>query len=151
MKLDNFLCLAVYSASHAFNRVYRRLLHDLGLTYPQYIVMVALWEQEEQSVGEIGSKLGLESNTLTPLLKRLEAIGFISRQRSREDERQVRIVLTSAGRNLRKKAAGVPDCVGAASGLTQEELLKLTHDMAKLSASLNDYAESGEHWEPKSS
>lgn len=150
MKLDSFLCFAIYSASHAFNRVYRRLLEDMGLTYPQYIVMVALWEHGEQSVGEIGSKLGLESNTLTPLLKRLEAMGYISRQRSRDDERQVMIVLTGAGQSMRKKASGVPNCAGTASGLTQAELLKLTQDVTKLSAALTAFANAAEHGEQRS-
>ena len=147
MKLASFLCFAVYSASHAFNRVYRRLLDDMGLTYPQYIVMVALWEHGELSVGEIGSELGLESNTLTPLLKRLEAMGYISRRRSREDERQVMIALTSTGSALRRKAAGVPNCVGTASGLTHAELAKMTQDVLRLSAALTAYADAAEHRE----
>ena len=89
LKLDNFICFALYTANHAMNRVYKPLLDALGLTYPQYLVMVSLWEEDGQTVGGLGDKLFLESSTLTPLLKRLEAAGYIRRERSREDERVV--------------------------------------------------------------
>ena len=94
LRLGEFLCFAVYSASHAFNRVYKPLLDELGLTYPQYLVMVLLWEQDDQTVGSLGEKLFLESSTLTPLLKRLEALGYVKRTRDPVDERQVRVRLT---------------------------------------------------------
>ena len=97
LDLDDFLCFAVYSAGHAFNQLYRPLLSALDLTYPQYLVMVTLWQQDDVTVKEIGRRLFLESSTLTPLLKRLEALGHISRNRDAEDERQVRVRLTPAG------------------------------------------------------
>ena len=103
-KLDDFLCFAVYSASHAFNRLYKPLLDELGLTYPQYLVMVTLWERDDRTVGEIGERLFLESNTLTPLLKRMEAAGLVSRSRDPADERQVRLRLTAEGKGLVEKA-----------------------------------------------
>ena len=87
LRLDNFLCFAVYTAGHAFNRLYKPLLEALGLTYPQYLAMVALWEKDDQTVGELGEKLFLESNTLTPLLKRLEGMGLVTRVRDKADER----------------------------------------------------------------
>src|ERR1700751_3159022 len=95
LKLDEFLCFEVYSANHAFNRVYQPLLDKLRLTYPQYLVMVLLWERDGQTVGELGARLSLESNTLTPLLKRLEALGHVKRSRDPADERQVRVQLTA--------------------------------------------------------
>lgn len=108
LKLDNFICFALYSANHAMNRLYKPMLDELNLTYPQYLVMVTLWEEDGQTVGGIGEKLFLESSTLTPLLKRLEAAGFIQRTRSKEDERQVLIRLTSEGTALKTKAAAIP-------------------------------------------
>src|SRR5436190_22787125 len=99
--LGNQLCFAIYSTAHAFNRVYKPLLDALGLTYPQYLVMLILWEREGPSVSEIGERLHLDSGTLTPLLKRLEAAGLVRRARDPADERQVRIALTLKGRALR--------------------------------------------------
>jgi DNA-binding MarR family transcriptional regulator len=97
LKLNDFLCFAVYAAGHGFNRVYKPLLEPPGLTYPQYLVMTALWERDDQTVGALGERLPLESNTLTPLLKRLESQGRIRRVRDPRDERQVRVQLTDAG------------------------------------------------------
>jgi DNA-binding MarR family transcriptional regulator len=99
-KLSNFLCFAVYSANLAFGRAYKPILDKLGLTYTQYIAMVALSDADEQTVGALGEKLFLESNTLTPILKKLESMGYIRRQRDPADERQVRVSLTPAGRNV---------------------------------------------------
>ncbi|PDT03532.1 MarR family transcriptional regulator [Rhizobium chutanense] len=99
-KLSNFLCFAVYSANLAFGRAYKPILDALGLTYTQYIAMVALSEEDDQTVSTLGEKLFLESNTLTPILKKLESVGFITRHRDPADERQVRVGLTPAGRNL---------------------------------------------------
>ncbi|MCA1442720.1 MarR family transcriptional regulator [Ensifer sp. IC4062] len=99
-KLANFLCFAIYSANLAFGRAYKPILDELGLTYTQYIALVALSDQDDQTVGELGEKLFLESNTLTPILKKLEQIGLISRRRDPADERQVRVSLTPAGRRL---------------------------------------------------
>ncbi|GLS19797.1 hypothetical protein GCM10007874_28140 [Labrys miyagiensis] len=115
--LENQLCFALYAANNAFGRSYKPLLDPLGLTYPQYLVMLCLWEKDGLKVGEIGARLFLETNTLTPLLKRLEAAGLVRRQRDSKDERQVRISLTAAGRALREKAVAVPSQIGAATGL----------------------------------
>ncbi|CAM5774705.1 hypothetical protein LMIY3S_04656 [Labrys miyagiensis] len=115
--LENQLCFALYAANNAFGRSYKPLLDPLGLTYPQYLVMLCLWERDGLKVGEIGTRLFLETNTLTPLLKRLESAGLVRRQRDSKDERQVRISLTAAGRALREKAVAVPAQIGAATGL----------------------------------
>ncbi|WP_445680484.1 MarR family winged helix-turn-helix transcriptional regulator [Radicibacter daui] len=125
LQLENLLCFTVYSTAHAFNRVYKPLLDSIGLTYPQYLVMLTLWQQDDQTVGAIGEKLMLESSTLTPLLKRLEAAGLIARRRDAADERQVRISLTGEGRELRQKALAVPQQVGAATGCTLAEMQQL--------------------------
>jgi DNA-binding MarR family transcriptional regulator len=105
-KLSNFLCFAIYSANLAFGRAYKPILEPLGLTYTQYIAMVALSEEDDQTVGVLGEKMFLESNTLTPILKKLESMGFIRRQRDPADERQVRVSLTPAGRRLLEKDLG---------------------------------------------
>ena len=136
LRLDEFLCFAVYSASHAFNRVYKPLLDKLGLTYPQYLAMVVLWELGDQTVGSLGEKLFLESSTLTPMLKRLEVTGLIARARDANDERQVRIRLTSSGRALREKAKGIPSCILDATGFKADDVAKLTKDMTTLRKSL---------------
>src|SRR5215467_14486943 len=112
--LGNQLCFAVYSTAHAFNRFYKPLLDRLGLTYPQYLVMLVLWEQDGMSVKEIGERLFLDSGTLTPLLKRLEKAQLIRRTRSSEDERQVLIALTPQGRALQERAKAVPQSILAA-------------------------------------
>jgi DNA-binding MarR family transcriptional regulator len=137
LKLDDFLCFAVYSASHAFNRLYKPLLDELGLTYPQYLVMVTLWERDDRTVGEIGDRLFLESNTLTPLLKRMEAAGLVSRSRDPADERQVRLRLTDEGRALLDKARQVPPCVLEATGLTPEGARRLTDEIGALRTALS--------------
>jgi DNA-binding MarR family transcriptional regulator len=124
--LDEQICFAVYSAAHAFNRAYRPFLARLGLTYPQYLVMLVLWEQDGQSVKAIGERLMLDSGTLTPLLKRLEGNGLILRKRGREDERQVLVELSEAGRSLRDKAGSAPNpvpCAVEESGIAASRLL----------------------------
>jgi len=136
-KLSDFLCFAVYSASHAFNRLYKPLLDELGLTYPQYLVMVTLWERDDRTVGEIGEQLFLESNTLTPLLKRMEAAGLVSRRRDPADERQVRLRLTEDGKALLDKARRVPPCVLEATGLTSEGARSLTDQIGALRTRLS--------------
>ena len=103
-KLSNFLCFAVYSANLAFGRAYKPILDELGLTYTQYITVIALWEEDNQTVGSLGDKLSLESNTLTPILKKLEAMGYLRRNRDPADERQVLVSLTASGR--RKRSSG---------------------------------------------
>src|ERR1700736_6206207 len=109
--LGNQLCFAIYSTAHAFNRVYKPLLDRLGLTYPQYLVMLVLWERDDVPLRDIGEKLFLDSGTLTPLLKRLEASSLIKRTRSTEDERQVLIALTPRGRALKEEAGAVPQAI----------------------------------------
>jgi DNA-binding MarR family transcriptional regulator len=110
-RLDEQLCFAIYQAGHAFNRMYRTVLADLGLTYPQYLVMLVLWQEDDRTVKAIGEKLFLDSGTLTPLLKRIEAAGLVSRRRDAEDERQVRVTLTDRGRALRAEAGDVPEAI----------------------------------------
>jgi DNA-binding MarR family transcriptional regulator len=122
LSLASQLCFAVYSTAHAFNRVYKPLLDPLGLTYPQYLVMLVLWEHDDQSVKALGERLFLDSGTLTPLLKRLEAAGLVRRTRDRADERQVRIALTEAGAALRARAKSVPAAIACASGLGAEDV-----------------------------
>jgi len=122
-RLADFLCFAIYSTNLAYGRAYKPLLDELGLTYTQYIAIVALWEQDNQTVSSLGEKLFLESNTLTPILKKLETTGYLRRQRDPTDERQVRVSLTDAGRGLREKL-GARNLVKA-SGLSPEEFPKL--------------------------
>jgi DNA-binding MarR family transcriptional regulator len=130
--LNPFVCFSIYSANLAFSRVYKPLLDALGLTYPQYLVLVALWAEDDQTVGSLGEKLFLESNTLTPLLKRLEAQGHVERARDPDDERQVRVRLTAAGKRLREKAQCVPGGILEASGMTRDQLKKLAADVTRL-------------------
>ena len=136
LDVSDHLCFAIYSAGHAFTRAYKPLLEALGLTYPQYLVMLALWAKDDQTVGEIGGKLFLESSTLTPLLKRVEALGLLTRQRDDKDERQVRLRLTAKGTALRRKSAEVTACIGAASGLKLEDIIKLRGRIVALRDSL---------------
>ena len=133
---EDLLCFAVYSAGHAFNRVYKPLLDKLSLTYPQYLVMVSLWAKDDQTVGELGETLFLESSTLTPLLKRLEAIGYLTRRREASDERRVRVRLTNAGRALQKKARDIPRCILEATGLSPADLRRLRREIAAMRQSL---------------
>lgn len=139
VRIEDMLCFAVYSASHAFNRVYKPLLEKLGLTYPQYLTMLALWERDDRSVGALGRALMLESNTLTPLLKRLESMGYVRRNRDPRDERVVRIRLTEAGRALQSAAGDIPRCILEASGLTLPELMQLQGQMTALRDALDAY------------
>ena len=136
-KLEGLACFAIYAASHAFNRAYKPLLDTLGLTYPQYLVMVVLWEEDAQTVGQLGQRLCLESSTLTPLLKRLETAGQVSRERDAADERQVRVRLTPAGKSLRVKARKVPPCILRASGRSAESLRRLSAELEQLRAALD--------------
>ncbi|SDM43562.1 DNA-binding transcriptional regulator, MarR family [Methylobacterium phyllostachyos] len=131
-RLDNQLCFAVYAAAHAFGRAYRNLLGRYELTYPQYLVLLVLWEQDGLSVKEIGNRLFLDSGTLTPLLKRLEASGRVRRARDRVDERQVSIFLTPAGAALRDVLACIPDEAGGLTGLDVEGRRNLLHDLVTL-------------------
>src|SRR5829696_4238323 len=128
--LGDFLCFAIYSANLAFGRAYRKGLEDLGLTYPQWIAIVALWEQDGQTVSELGEKMFLESNTLTPILKKLESMGYLRRQRDPADERQVRISLTDEGRRLREK--GMHMNLVASTGLKPDEFTRLQENVVTL-------------------
>jgi len=132
LMLGNQLCFAIYSTAHAFNRVYKPLLDRLGLTYPQYLVMLVLWERDGVAVKEIGERLFLDSGTLTPLLKRLEAAHLIKRTRSNEDERQVLVALTAQGQALREKARAVPPAILSASGCSIGELSSLRKSLVAL-------------------
>ncbi|MBX3208386.1 MAG: MarR family transcriptional regulator [Labilithrix sp.] len=135
-RLDAQLCFALYSASRAFTRAYGPLLEPLGLTYPQYIVMLVLWERDDLSVSELGERLALDSGTLTPLLKRLEEAGFVDRRRDPDDERVVRVRLTRAGVKLEERAATVPTDLMRRAGYepTKESLVQLE----KLRGALQD-------------
>jgi DNA-binding MarR family transcriptional regulator len=132
LKLDNQLCFALYSASLAMSKVYKPHLDALGLTYPQYLVMLVLWEQDGLTVSEIGERLTLDSGTLTPLLKRLEGAGYLSRLRDVADERRVLIQLTAAGRKLKAKAAPIPACMLEAAQCSLAELGQLTRQVRAL-------------------
>ena len=129
-KLADFLCFAIYSANLAYGRAYKPILEELGLTYPQYITIVALWEDDHQTVSGLGDKLFLESNTLTPILKKLEAMGYVRRQRDAKDERQVFVSLTDAGRRLREK--GLEMDLVKASGLNPDEFRKMQKGIVTL-------------------
>ncbi|KMO33150.1 MarR family transcriptional regulator [Methylobacterium variabile] len=137
LHLSNQICFAVYSAAHAFNRIYKPLLDRLGLTYPQYLVLLLLWEQDGQTMKALGQRLYLDSGTLTPLLKRLEAAGLVRRARDAEDERLVRINLTETGAALRAKAIPFPHEVVCASGRSAERLMALRDEILALRDSLH--------------
>ena len=134
--LEAQLCFAVYRAGHAFNRLYRSALAELGLTYPQYLVMLALREHDALPMKALCEQLMLDSGTLTPVLKRLEAAGLVRRERSREDERQVGLRLTSAGAALRVRAACVPDGMARAVALSPGETGRLIDDLTRLRRAL---------------
>ena len=135
--LSNQICFAIYSTAHAFNRVYKPLLDRLGLTYPQYLVMLVLWERDGVPVKDIGERLFLDSGTLTPLLKRLEAAQLIKRTRNTADERQVLIALTPQGQALKEKAMTVPQSILAASACSIAELSAMKNDLVTLRDRLN--------------
>jgi DNA-binding MarR family transcriptional regulator len=132
LALDNQFCFALYSASHAMTKTYKPMLDRLGLTYPQYLVMLVLWEQDAILVKEIGARLFLDSGTLTPLLKRLEANGLVSRTRDPHDERQVRIALSDQGRALRGQAQAIPEQVLCASGQQIGALGRMRAELARV-------------------
>lgn len=129
---SDMLCFALHSAAHAMHAAYAPLLDPLGLTYPQYLVLSALSAKDGQRVGTLGASLRLESNTLTPLLKRMEAAGWLTRRRSDRDERQVLVSLTPAGRELAARAAGVPQSFAATTGLNLAEMIDLRDILAAL-------------------
>ena len=132
LRLDNQLCFALYSTSLAMTRLYKPLLDALGITYPQYLVLLVLWERDGLSVSELGNRLFLDSGTLTPLLKRMEAAGLVTRQRAVEDERRVHIALTESSRLLKIQAAKIPGCILNAAQCPVPELMALTRQMQAL-------------------
>ena len=132
LQLDHQLCFALYSTSLAMTKVYKPLLAELDLTYPQYLAMLVLWERDGLMVSEMGARLYLDSGTLTPLLKRLEALGYISRIRDVDDERRVYISLTSSGRKLKTRAAKIPGCILSASQCALPDLMALTSQVQAL-------------------
>ncbi|CAA0207493.1 MarR family transcriptional regulator [Acinetobacter baumannii] len=132
LKLENQLCFLIYSTNLALNQLYRKLLTPLGITYPQYLVMLVLWEKDEITVSEIGSKLFLESSTLTPILKKLEALQLLNRTRSKEDERQVIITLSEKGEKLKEQAVNIPTHILEASSCDTATLLGLKDQLTQL-------------------
>jgi len=138
LQLDHQLCFALYSASLAMTKLYKPLLEPLGLTYPQYLAMLALWQDDDLTVSGLGERLQLDSGTLTPLLKRLEAAGFVTRLRDAADERRVRLQLTPAGRALKAGARAVPEAVACASGCRLDELAALTARLRALRDQITD-------------
>jgi DNA-binding MarR family transcriptional regulator len=146
LPLRKQLCFAVYSTSHAFTRAYRVLLEPLGLTYPQYLVLLVLWERDGMRVKEIGAQLFLDSGTLTPLLKRLEGLGYVRRVRDPSDERQVTILLTPSGQALEQKAASVPADMACMAQLDEKEVVELIERLSRLRGALQGAC--GEALEP---
>ena len=132
LKLDHQLCFALYSASLAMTKLYKPMLEEMGLTYPQYLAMLVLWENDGVTVSELGDRLYLDSGTLTPLLKRLEAADLVTRLRDVEDERRVLIRLTAAGRKLKARAARIPGCVLQATQCQLSEAIELTRQVQTL-------------------
>lgn len=138
LHLDRQLCFALYASSLAMTKLYKPLLAPLGLTYPQYLVMLLLWELGEASVGELGERLSLDSGTLTPLLKRLEQAELLSRQRDAQDERRVRVSLSAQGLALKAKAVDIPHRLACASSCSLDELESLTHRLQQLRQQLQN-------------
>lgn len=138
LKLENQLCFSVYAVSRAITKLYRPLLEELDITYPQYLVMLVLWENETLSLKDLGKKLYLDSGTLTPLLKRLESMGLVMRKRSLEDERLLNVSLTEKGFQLKEKAKSIPDCILKAINLDMENLIKTKAQMDSLLTSIMD-------------
>ena len=136
-RLNRQVCFALYSASKAATAVYRPMLDELGLTYPQYLVMLVLWENQPRSVRELGEELGLDSGTLSPLLKRLEALELVERRRSAEDERRVEVFLTDSGAALSAKSSAIPQQLADAAGLSAAELDQLRETLGRLTAALH--------------
>ncbi len=138
LRLNQQLCFPLYAASNMLTRLYRPLLAELGLTYPQYLVMLCLWETAPQTVGELGRNLHLDAGTLTPLLKRLEAAGLVVRRRSDRDERVVEVDLSERGRALRERARGIPDAMLCRVPLPAEQLRQLRQNLQALLRALAD-------------
>ena len=135
-RLADFMCFAVYSANLAYSRVYKPVLEELGITYPQYVTIVALWDEEELTVKGLSDKLFLEPSTVTPMLKRLEAMGYVTRERSAKDERVVHVRLTEAGRKVREKGRGLAHITFDATGLNVDEFRILQRGITNLRTNL---------------
>jgi MarR family transcriptional regulator, organic hydroperoxide resistance regulator len=135
-RLGDFMCFAIYSTNLAYSRVYKPVLEQLGLTYPQYVTIICLWEEDNQTVKSLSEKLFLEPSTMTPMLKRLEAMGYVRRERDTEDERSVRVSLTETGRALREKAFDFREVTAKASGLSAEEFRVLQKAIVNLRTNL---------------
>ena len=135
-RLDDQLCFALYSASRAVTAAYRPLLTELNLTYPQYLVLLVLWEEGRANVGRLCERLHLDSGTLSPLLKRLESVGYVTRERSTDDERRVEIVLTAAGKRLQAKVSCIPERLMALSQMSPDELVSLRDAVLRLTDTL---------------
>ncbi|MFF0202116.1 MarR family winged helix-turn-helix transcriptional regulator [Streptomyces sp. NPDC005017] len=142
LRLDRQICFSLHAASRAFNGVYRVILKDLGLTYPQYLVMLVLWERGEQPVKKLGEHLRLDSGTLSPLLKRLESAGLVHRERSARDERSVEVRLTAEGEALRERALAVPRRIVEATGFDPAEIGELRARLDQLTGALDSAAAS---------
>ena len=136
LSLDHHLCFALYSASRAMTAAYRPMLAKLNLTYPQYLALLVLWEEGRVTVGRLGERLQLDSGTLSPLLKRLEANGFVRRERSQTDERLVEVTLTPAGRRLERKAQCIPEQLSSSTGMTEKEAADLRDAVRNLTDAL---------------
>lgn len=132
LKLDKQLCFALYSTSLAMTRLYKPLLDAMGITYPQYLALLVLWEHDGLTVSALGEQLFLDSGTLTPLLKRMETAGLITRLRAAQDERRVHITLTAAGQQLKAQAASIPACILGAAQCPISEVMALTQQLQAL-------------------
>ncbi|MDQ0896945.1 MarR family winged helix-turn-helix transcriptional regulator [Paenibacillus sp. V4I7] len=139
LKLENQLCFSLYASSRAITRMYRPFLEGLGITYPQYLVLLVLWDQKESTVKELSEKLDLDSGTLTPMLKRMESQQLVQRKRSSEDERVVNIQITEAGLALYDKALCIPQSLLASSGLSPEEIYKFNEQLKRIISSVNAF------------
>jgi len=135
-RAEEMICFAVYAASHAMTRAYQPMLKPLGLTYPQYLVLTVLWAEDIQTVGALGRRLGIESNTLTPLLKRLEATGHVKRRRGEDDERRVFVSLTSQGATLKEKAPEITRRIIESTGMGLDDLTQLVETLSRMKQSL---------------
>lgn len=134
--LNNQMCFALYATSRAITKKYAELLADLGLTYPQYLTLLALWEHDGKGVHELAQKLEIEGATMTPLLQRMEKLGFVTRKRGTEDERRVNVFLTEKGKALRAKALSVPSALGCAMGVDDAQAQAVIFELSKIRASL---------------
>lgn len=136
-QLDDYICFAIYSAQHAINRAYKPLLAEIGLTYPQYITLMALWSQDHQTVGGLCKRLGLDTSTLTPMLKRLQTLGHLTRARSTEDERQVIVSLTESGRDLQRHRPEITTCIVEGTGFASKDLEALVRTLDRLRSNIS--------------